>query len=223
MKIIIVRLITFCLALQFFSCMPSRIVRPYEKNQKSVDIHLGGSLIKFGGATIPLPLTSITYAQGITDKVTLFGSLHTTSLLYGVFQTDIGACYGLYYNEKLRLGFSVTPAVNIAVDRWEGKFKLWPQLDANMYWDIKSKKSFVYLGVSNWFELSNSAPHDQQQNNRWLVNPQIGITHVRKKWNYSFEAKYLVPTIENKPNAVDYKGINGKGAVGVYFSFTRKF
>jgi len=216
-------IIAWILVFHLFSCMPSRIVRPLDKGQKTIGAHLGGPLIGFAGTTIPIPFTSIIYAQGVSEKTTVFGSIHTTSLLFGVIQTDIGACYNIYYNDSVRIGFSVTPAINMAYDKWEGNFKLWPQVDVNMYWDIKPKKSFVYLGVDNWFELSDKKAHDQDQTNRWIINPQIGYTNVRKKWNHNIEIKYLVPYKDNEPGVVDYKGINGKGAVGIYVSFTRKF
>ena len=211
------------LASQLFSCMPSRIVRPLEKGQRAIGAHLGGPLIGFGGTTIPIPFTSLMYAQGVTEKTTAFASIHTTSLLFGVIQTDIGAVYNLYYNDSSRIGFSVALAVNMAYDTWESNFKIWPQLDVNMYWNIRPKKSFVYLGVDNWFELSGKKEHGQKQTNRWIINPQIGYTNVRKKWNHNIEFKYLVPYLNNEPGVVDYKGISGKGALGVYISFTRKF
>lgn len=206
-----------------FSCTPSRLVRPLEKGQKAINAHLGGPLIGFSGKTIPIPFTSVMYAQGLTNKTSVFGSIHTTSLLFGVFQTDIGACYQLYYHDRLRTGLSVTPALDMAFDKWEKKFKCWPQLDINAYWDIKPKKSFLYLGVDNWFEMARYKAHDQLQKNHWLFNPQLGFTYVRKKWNYNIEAKYLVPNIKNTPNVVDYRGINGHGAIGIYLSFTRQF
>ena len=203
--------------------MPSRVVRPLQKNQKTVDFHLGGPLIGFAGKTIPMPLTSLNYAQGITDKLTGFGSIHTTSLMFGVLQTDIGACYGLYYSDSLRIGLSVTPALNIATDLRENNFKVWPQLDVNLYWELKPQLSFIYVGIDNWFELSGVKAHEETQENRWLFSPQIGFRYVRKKWNYNIESKYLLPYLNNTPNVVDYKGINGKGAIGIYLTLTRKF
>jgi hypothetical protein len=207
----------------FNSCTPSRLVRPLDKGQKVVSASLGGPLIGFAGTVIPVPLTTVMYAQGLSNKTSVFGSVHTTSMLFGVFQTDIGVCQRLYYNDSLRIGFSVNPALNLAYDKWEGHFKCWPQLDLNAYWDIKPKKSFVYAGVENWFELSKYKAYGETQQQHWLVNPQIGYNYVRKKWNYNFELKYLVPYINNLPNVVDYKGINHKGAIGVYINFTRKF
>lgn len=206
-----------------FSCTPSRVVRPLEKGQKTVSAHLGGPLIGFSGTTIPVPFTTVHYAQGITDKTTAYGSIHTTSLLFGVFQTDIGACQQIYFNDSLRFGISVNPALNLAFDKWEKKFKCWPQLDINAYWEIKSKKSFVYGGIENWFELAKYKAHGVPQKNHWLIAPQIGYTYVRKKWNYAFETKFMAPNIINTPNVVEYRGIGGKGAIGMYISFTRKF
>ena len=205
------------------SCTPSRLVRPLEKGQKVVSASLGGPLIGFAGTVIPVPLTSVMYAQGITNKTSVFGSVHATSMLFGVFQTDIGICQSIYYNDSLRIGFSVNPAINLAYDKWEGHLKCWPELDLNMYWNIKPKKSFFYAGVENWFELSKYKAYSQTQQNHWLVNPQAGYSYVRKKWNYNIELKYLVPYINNTPNVVDYKGIGGKGAIGIYLNFTRKF
>jgi hypothetical protein len=205
------------------SCAPSRVVRPLEKGQKNISANLGGPLIGFAGTTIPMPLTSISYAQGVSDDVTLFGGFHTTSMLYGVIQTDIGACYNLYHPDSSQFGVSVNPVINFAFDTWEGNAKLWPEVDINAYWEFKPKKSFMYVGASNWFELSGTKAHDEVQENRWLFNPHMGYTYVRNKWNYNVETKYLVPNVDTEPNAVDYRGVAGKGAIGVYFTFIRKF
>jgi hypothetical protein len=212
-----------CTTLLFVACAPSRVVRPLEKGQKQVNAHLGGPLIGFAGTTIPIPFTSLTYAQGLRKNTTVYGSVHTTSLMFGVFQTDIGACQNLYYNDSLKLGFSASPALNLAFDKWEKNFRCWPQLDVNAYWELKAKKSFVYAGVENWFELSSYKAHQQKQQTHVLINPQIGFTYCRTKWNYNTELKYLAPGKVNTPNIVDYKGIGGKGAIGFYLSVSRKF
>jgi len=207
----------------FQSCAPSRVVRPLKKGEKQLSANLGGPMLGFAGLVIPMPLSSISYAQGVSDKVTFFGGLHATAMLYGVFQTDIGASINLYHPDSSQFGLSVNPVVNMAYDKWEGNFKLWPEIDVNAYWEFNQDKSFAYVGVSNWFELSNTRAHEEIQENRWLVNPHFGYTYVRNKWNYNFETKWLVPNIATKPNVVDYKGVNGKGGIGIYFTVTRKF
>ncbi|HXP50049.1 MAG TPA: hypothetical protein VN922_08850 [Bacteroidia bacterium] len=219
-------LLHFFFAIIFFnSCAPSRLIRPLDKGQKVISANLGGPLFHYSGTIIPVPLTSIMYAQGLTDNTSVFGSIHTTSLLFGVAQTDIGICQKLYYNDSLHLGVSVNPALNIAQEFWpqfSGGFKCWPQVDINAYWEIHPKKSFVYAGIENWFELATQRADGQPQTIHWLFSPQIGYTYTRLKWNYNIELKYIAPNLNNLPNVVDYLGIGGKGALAVYFTVTRK-
>src|ERR1017187_7579141 len=193
---------TPCLIL-FEACAPSRLVRPLEKGQKAISADLGGPVIQFKNALIPIPLTTLMYGQGISDKTSVFGSLHTTSLLFGVLQTDIGACQRIYYNDSLRLGISFNPALNIAQEfwpQWSGGFKCWPQLDLNIYWEVKAKKSFFYLGVENWFEFASTRAEDQAQTTHWIFCPQAGYTWARPKWNFNVELKDIGPNINNLPN-----------------------
>ncbi|HEY4799655.1 MAG TPA: hypothetical protein VII99_11305 [Bacteroidia bacterium] len=204
------------------SCAPSRLVRPLEKGQKIISANLGGPLIGFSGKIIPVPLSSIMYAQGLKENTSVFGSLHTTSLLFGVIQTDIGICRRVYYNDSLRLGVSVTPALNLAIDKWEWHSKCWPQLDVNVYRECRSKKSFYYAGMENWIELAMNRADGTTQKQHWIFAPQAGFTYCRKKWNYNIEMKYIAPNISNLLSVVDYKGIGGKGAMALYFTFTRK-
>ncbi len=212
----------FIISISLFSCAPSRIVKPLAKGEQIVGANLGGPLIKFGDLPITIPYTSAFYAKGINDKTSAFGSLHLTSLAFGVFQTDIGVCRELYYNEKLKLGFSVNPAINFALDRWEWKAKVWPQLDLNIYKEFGSNK-LVYFGVSNWFELSNKRAHGEDQVKNWYLSPQFGYQYSPKKWTYGIETKWVAPGVSNQPNIVDYMGPNHKGAIGVYFQLVRKF
>ena len=210
-----------CLALCWFSCAPSRVVRPLNKGEKTVSFNLGGPLIHFSGAAIPMPLTSVMYARGISQKTTAFASLHLTSLAFGVFQTDVGICRQLYYNPEQKFGISANPVLNFAVDRWEGNKRLWPELDINLYKEF-GKRHLLYGGVSNWLELNGNRPHGEKQADRLFINPHLGYGYSKRKWNYNLEVKWLAPGKANQPNVAEYIGINHQGALGVYFNFTRK-
>ena len=39
----------------FYSCAPSRIIKPLNKGEKAVSINAGGPLIGFAGTKIPVP------------------------------------------------------------------------------------------------------------------------------------------------------------------------
>jgi hypothetical protein len=210
------------IALFLLSCSPTRIVKPLAKGEQAVGANLGGPLITFAGAPIPIPYISAFYARGLNDKTTAFGSVHLTALAFGVFQTDIGICRELYANQKLQLGVSVNPAIQIAIDRWEGSAKFWPQLDIIVYKNWGSKK-MLYAGINNWFEPSTQRAHNEVQNKQWYINPHMGFLYSPRKWSYGIETKWVAPGVSNTPNVVDYIGLNKKGAVGVYFQLIRRF
>ncbi len=205
------------------NCAPTRFVKPLAKNQNAISANLGGPLIHFGKAVTPIPFTSLMYGRGITNSTTAFASVHTTALLFGNFQTDLGVCQRLYKHDSLKFGITINPALNMIYDKWNKNFRAWPQLDVNVYKDILKDKAFVYIGLTNWFELSSKKAHNEVQKNHALINPHIGMTYNTKKWGYTLECKFLQMNKKNIPNIVDYVGIQQRGAIGIYLNFTRRF
>lgn len=204
----------------FYACAPSRIVKPLSKGQKVVTGSFGGSLIKFAGAPIPLPFSTLSYGNGLTDKITAFGSLHTTSLLFGNFQTDIGICADVFKKDKF--GFSVSPTLQTAVSYKDiNSFRMWPSLDLNLRYEFN--KGFMYTGMHNWFELNKSGVNNTSIERTLLPNYHLGFVKENTKWNHQFEVKYMLPGQAIYPGVVDYIGINKKGAIGIYYCLIRKF
>jgi hypothetical protein len=204
------------------ACAPVRLVKPLEKGQKAIGANLGGPLINFAGAPIPLPYTSAFLAKGITEKTSVFGGVHLTALAFGVAQIELGACRQIWVNPTRNIGVSINPALHIAVDKWEWNTRFWPQLDAQFYKTFKNQ-SYFYAGIGNWFEPTRVRPHQETQEQFWFMYPQLGYRWGKKQWNYGLETKWVGPNIKNQPNVADYIGINHNGAVGVYFSFMRRF
>ncbi|MBL7917690.1 MAG: hypothetical protein JNM96_04785 [Bacteroidia bacterium] len=202
------------------SCTPSRIVKPLKKGEQNVSGSFGGPMIKFAGAVTPLPFSTIGYAYGVSNKITAFGGLHTTSLLFGNLQTDIGLCAEIF--SKNKFGISVTPALQTAVSYKDVKsFRIWPSLDANFRYEIKP--GYFYTGAHVWFETKNTRVHELKQEKHALPNLHLGFIKTNTKWNHQFELKYLMPGTTIYPGVVDYVGINKKGAIGIYYAITRNF
>lgn len=211
------------LALFVFACAPSRFVRPLPKGQHAISVSAGGPLVELGNLVMPIPFSSVTYGYGYTNKTTFFAGLHSTALLFGVVQTDLGLVYQLS-EQKLGIpAFTVTPVMNLALDTWEGHFKAWPEVDANAFWHYNHNRNFLYAGIGNWFELAGRRAHEQRQKVHWVYYPQVGHTFTRDKWNYTLELKYIAPGRSNDNLVAEYKGIAGRGAIGTYLSITRKF
>lgn len=220
----IIKLLFIIFFVYFFqNCAPSRFVKPLAKKQHAASFSLGGPLIKFGDAPIPIPFSTIAYGYGINDKVTGYGSIHTTSLLFGNLQSDIGTTFKLFEKEN-KFGFSASPALQIAYNITNKTgFRIWPSADVNTYFHINQKPSYLYAGVNAWFEFSKYKAHEQPQQKHAIPNLHLGYMIVKPKWQHQFELSYLGIGIANLPGVVDYIGISGKGALGFHYSLIRKF
>ena len=215
-----------------FACAPSRYVKPLEHKQHAISATLGGAMLSVPGiGTIPLPNTSLGYGYGATEEMTVFGNWYSTAAVFGDIQLDAGCSYRIWKNEKM--GVTVSPSVNFMVDVFEKNARIWPQLDANYYFDYwnkpgkensgKNKINFFYAGFSNWFELQGTRAHELEQPYRLLFNPQIGHTFQRGKWDFNLEAKFLVPYISNEKIVVDYfSPFGNRGGLGAYFGVNYK-
>jgi hypothetical protein len=205
------------------NCAPSRYVKPLAKNQKALSFTFGGPLIKFSGAPIPIPFTTLGYGYGVSDDVTTYANLHTTSLLFGNGQLDLGATFNLYKKEN-KFGITASPALQLAYNlRNQTGFRIWPSADVNAYFHLNTKSSYLYAGINSWFELSKLKAHGEAQQSPAIPNVHLGYTAVKTKWQHQFELKYLGIGIPNLPGVVDYIGISGKGSLGIYYSLVRKF
>ncbi len=206
------------------SCSTSRVIKPLAKGEQQISASLGGPLIKFGGLIIPIPYTSIAYARGIDSNLSVFGGLHTTSLLFGNLQTDIGATYQICKQKNKIPAFTVSPVLNTIYGFSASKLKLYPELNLNTYWEYgKKRKNLVYASVSNWFVLNKSKAYQQPQKARWIPSFIIGNTWNKTKWAYTIEMRLLAPSYSNQKLVVDYATPMNNGAFGLYFGLTRKF
>ena len=222
----IAKTLSACLLLGVSACTSQKIVKPLHRGEHQVSANLGGPLIGFAGTTIPIPLTSINYARGLSDSLTVHGGLQTTSLLYKTIQLDAGATYGLLKPSGWKPGLSVSGSLNFLSDMRAGNPSIYPQLDANLYWDY-GKSHFMYVGSTNWIELRGAKAHGENQDTRVLTGIQFGNTFSKNKWSYTIESKWLAPARSSLYSVVNYKSYNlagePRGAVGMYLGVARKF
>ena len=221
------------------SCGPSRFVDPLRRGEHAVSGSFGGPIVNVPGiATIPLPFTSLTYGHGVSGNTTVFGSWFSTAAVFGTMQFELGATHRLWKNEENTKGISITPAFNIATDRFEWNTKLWPQLDANYYWKYNWKQqtqddlltngskqaNLLYGGLGSWYELAGRGAHDLPQNTRVIPIIQLGHDLNWKSWTFKTELKFIAPFASNENIVLDYQSVFGNyGATGFYFGFTKRF
>ena len=204
-------------------CAPTHVVRPLEKGTVAVTGTLGGSIFDNFGYPLPVPNTTIGASYGVTEKLTGYASFYPTSAAFGVLQFDLGACYGILQPDGWRPGVSVTPGLNLAGDVWESHFKLWPQLDANAYWNYGKRRNFAYVGLSSWYELAGKRAHGQDQPQFILPGFQIGHTFGGERFDFTTELKVNNVVKSNRDLTVSWWGLGSQGALGIYFGFTKRF
>ncbi len=205
------------------SCAPTHYVRPLQKGELAITGTLGGSVFTNFGYPMPVPNTSIGAGYGVTEKLTGYVSAYPTAMAFGVMQFDLGAVYGILQPKGWRPGVSVAPGLNLAGDVWAHKFKLWPQLDANAYWNYGKHSNFVYAGLSSWYELAGHRAHGQDQPQFILPGFQIGHTLSGKRMDFTVELKANNVIKSNQDLTISWLGLGKQGAMGIYFGLTKRF
>jgi len=205
------------------ACNTSRIVKPLKAKETAIGLDFGGPIIDFAGAKIPIPLSSISVGHGVDSTFTLFGGLHITSLVFGTVQVDAGMVKEVLHPRGAIPGISIAPIANVMVDGFEGNFRIYPQVDVNLYWQYLPKhEHYFYITWGSWFDLWKLA-HNAPKPSLYYPTFALGHTFENKKMRYTLEAKYLAPNIDNQGGPVQYNGSDGRGSWGVYISIFRKF
>lgn len=63
---------------------------PLAKGTTEVSASLGGPAVIFGGAPVPIPVSTVGVAHGISDVATVRGALHPTAAAFGIAGLDAG-------------------------------------------------------------------------------------------------------------------------------------
>lgn len=206
------------------ACNSSRVIEPLKKGQTQVSAGLGGPLFYLtDNLLIPMPLTEVSVAHGLSEKMTGFASIHTTSLAFGNLQTDFGICKSISAQKGYVPGVSANIALNYMYNLEHAVGRAFPQIDVNTYWHYNQKPHFIYAGIGNWFDFTQTRSFNEPQNNHHIFMFQLGHKWNSTKWVYTAEMKWLQPFSNNQRIVVDYIGIQHQGALGIYFGIGRNF
>lgn len=204
------------------ACAGSRIVQPLNKSQWQASMSFGGPLLKNKqDQTEITPLSSVSVAYGVKQSLTAFGSWNAGSYyLKDIYHFDAGFTHEIVQPFYVRPGITYSGIINTFTGKGGSKF--YPQLDINSYW-LFPNKDFIYVGMSNWFELSADKAHGQAQNDQWLNAFHLGYNKNIGAYSANLETKYIAPFATSEENVIEFVNIGNKGATGIYLSFSRKF
>lgn len=210
------------LILLISSCNVTRVVKPLEKGEQRISGNFGGVGVDFRGLPIPVPLTAVNYQKGIDTNVTFTAGIHTTSALFGVFQTDLGLGIGAYKSASEKFGVSISPLLNVLYDIHENNLRLYPQLDATSWWKYSEKPHMFYGSFGTWIELQKAKAHLQVQDNELMPFITVGHQFIGEKWDVQLELKYVGFQHDNRSLVPDYIGPSHYGAAGFFIGVGRR-
>ncbi|GLR17223.1 hypothetical protein GCM10007940_18380 [Portibacter lacus] len=202
-------------------CTPARFVKPLEKNEWAIGANAGGPLIDLFGTKLPVPFSSLYAGYGKTDRLTIHGGLHTTSLAYKTLQLDAGASYLIINSAGSIPGISVNGTLNGMFDFREYNARVYPNLAGNLFWDDKYGR--FYCGMENWIDPFKNGVPDNSTYKPWTPAFYLGETLKLNKWEVTFEYKNLAPYTSNRGHVVQYARSGKKGAHGIYLSIQKRF
>lgn len=230
-------LLTFLVPIVIYSCAPSRHIVPLGRKEKSISVSVGGPALNKNNLPLPIPLSSISYAYGITKKTTRIAAVHLSSIYYGIYHIEGGFLREFYYNKKLKTGFTGNLMGNFMIDQWDWRFKFYPQIDLNFYWHFKGDShfhcdcpkdrgllQFIYIGSTNWFEFNTENNFHLNLGQNLLLNPHFGYNVGSKRTKLNFEIKYYLPYIDKQITRESFYNPTGNyGAFGMTVSVYKMF
>jgi hypothetical protein len=140
-----------------------------------------------------------------------------------VIQVDAGIVRSLVRPDGWQPGISFSPVLGFAVDVWQGKAKLWPQLDLNAWWEYGERRHYFYAGFSAWIEPAGKRAYGDPQSQHLLPAFQLGNVLSFKSVDFQVELKANNFSQPNRDATISWLGIGGRGGLGVYLGLTKRF
>ena len=209
----ITRPLLFAACIFTASCSVSRAVKPLPKGSGAMQLSMGGPISKDLPTPVPfiVPITTVGYAHGVTERTSVHGAVHPTGLAaFGIFAMDVGATTLLMEADGARPrlmldGDLVFATGNNAPGEPIGGTRLFPNADLIAAWDLGPHA--VYGGFN---QLIQPFPVF-----RYHVTPQLGALLSTGRVDFQFEYKWMAPTSNNLITAAEFVGPVGLGASSI--------
>ncbi len=201
------------LSLLLVGCSVSRGVKPLPKGAGAFQMSMGGPISKDLPTPIAfvVPITTVGYAHGITDRTSIHGAIHPSGLAaFGVFGMDVGATTLLAEGAGARPRFMLDgDVVLMSGDNTSGEPKggtrLFPNVEVVGAWDVGNHA--IYTGVNQLLQPFPSV--------RYHVTPLVGTMLTAKRVDFQIEYKWMAPAARNAWTTAEFVGPFGQGASAI--------
>ena len=202
-------------------CGSAHHVRPLGKGNHAVHASIGGPVTGVGSPDTPLPLTTLTYKTGLTDRADFFVGWHVleTFVNNGNVFFDIGASYYLMDQNKARPGLSAALTVSPLINRSSAWLAIDLQVTAS--WALgPQERHLLYVGFHNTLTPVRSPVVPTAV---YSFSPYIGgqlRVGPRKQLGLTLELKWLRPYLDTEPFILGYLGPGNQGALSFMSGIT---
>lgn len=223
------RALTSALALVTLSaltgCMTTHLARPVGAGNTRVHASLGGPLIRLGGATLPLPITTLGVAHGLGDDVDVHADLHPTAAVFnpGAGSTPLlGVDAGVAWHPIPRHRSALTLGATL--------YGFGNKLDATVFADAWVAGGirpvswlFLSIGLHNQLRIGSS-DREVSQRSFWAPTAFALVSFGPfRRVSIDVEARWYSFTENASRVAPDWVATGPVGALGVLLGLSYQF
>jgi hypothetical protein len=202
-----------CLACLAAGCAVSHGVRPLARGQGAVTASFGGPISRDlpSPVAFPVPITTVGYAHGLTDRTAVHGAIHPTGLAaFGVFAADAGVTELLLEPRGLAPRLMLDGGLILAAGRFPGSEA---RGGARLLADVQLVASrdigrhAVYVGLDQLVQPFPSPGY--------FATPMVGGLLSTGRVDLQLEYMWLIPGLDNDLQAAEFVGPFGLGASSI--------
>ncbi len=200
-------------------CSTVHTARPLGKGRHAVHLSVGGPVAGIGEADMILPLATLTYKYGVTDRLDVFGGWHVmeTFINDGNLFFDLGAAYYIADQKTWIPGISAAATMSPLINQHSGWVVFDLQLTASWYLD-PSDTQLVYLGFHN---LITPIRDRVLEAPLYTWSPYVGWQGKFLSWlAVGAEVKWHRPGQSTTESVVAYLAPGDQGALSFLLGFT---
>ncbi|MCP4873740.1 MAG: hypothetical protein GY898_34060 [Proteobacteria bacterium] len=211
------------LAVVATGCSTAHHARPLGKGNQAIHASIGGPIAGIGSDRTPIPLTTLTYKVGVTDRTDVFVGWHVleTFVNGGNAYFDIGASYYLLDQKKARPGLSAAFTVSPLINKKSGWASFDLQITASWTFD-PLERTLLYVGFHNYF-VPVRRTIDDRPTPVYTFSPYLGgqvRVGKKRRLGLALEVKWHRPYASTKDAVVGYVGPGNLGALGFLTGIT---
>ena len=179
------------LTVLFCSCSTVRQVEPLSINEHELSLSAGGPLFANLGPPIPVPMVSLSYQYGLTDAVSVGGSVQLTPAVFGLFGfVELNSTLGII--KQWNLLPSLSASVNLHMMSNFESFFLFPEIALVPSWRL-NQHILLYIGGGGMLNLYPQKAGGIEREYLFIPDFFTGVLLTFGQWDFSAELKLLQP------------------------------